>query len=989
MMQNNKSEIAKREEEILDFWNKNKIFENSVEKPAGKEDPEEFSFYDGPPFATGLPHYGHLLQSFVKDAIPRYKTMRGFRVRRQWGWDCHGLPIENIVEKELGVSGRDEIIEKVGVKKFNETCRTKIFEFEQEWKKIIPRIGRWADMENSYKTMDKDFMESEWWAFKTLYEKGLVYEDFRSIHICPRCETTLSQSEVTEGYKDIKDISVTVKFELSASRSQTDADRTQTDADVADAPEEEKVFVLAWTTTPWTLPGNVALAVGADIDYLKVESDGTRYILAKEKLTEVFEGKEYKQIAELKGKELVGKAYAPLFDYYKDEDLEHKENAWKIYSADFVSTEEGTGIVHIAPAFGAEDMELAKKEALPMIQHLDMTGRFKPEVKDFAGLQVKPKDDHQKTDIEIIKYLAGKGLLFAKKKIEHSYPHCWRCDTPLLNYATSSWFVAVEKMKDDLLKNAESIYWYPHHIKRGRWGRWLEGARDWSISRNRFWANTIPVWRCATRDESQTNADTAQAHAEKGCGNEVVIGSIAELEERSGQKVEDLHKDVVDEITFTCEKCGGLMRRVPDVLDTWFNSGSVPYATMHYPFERKGEFEKRNPADFIAEGQDQTRAWFYYQHVLATALFGRNAFKHVITTGIVLAEDGKKMSKKLKNYPDPSYIIDSYGADAMRLYMLGSPVVRADNLAFSEKEVAELARKVFGRLVNVYEFYALYKDEIEHEDSAKSSHVLDRWILARLYQVHKQVTDALDEYALDKATRPIEGFVDDLSTWYLRRSRDRFKGESEQDKKQALETLRFVLRKFSKILAPLAPFHADWLWMRTKRSSDPESVHLSNWCSVKDFDESLLSDMKKTRELVTLALDERKKANIKVRQPLSSLFVNEKDFALADEFLALVKDELNVKRVEKNSMNEKVLLDTEITKELRLEGLARELLRYIQDERKKQGLKPSEPASAKIHAPQDYLDALQAHEDYIKKQASLNELEILLDDSVKVEVYVK
>ncbi len=949
MTQNKKGEIALREEEVLSFWIENKIFEKSVQKPAGKDDPEEFSFYDGPPFATGLPHYGHLLQSFVKDAIPRYKTMQGFRVKRQWGWDCHGLPIENIVEKELGVSGRDEIIEKVGVKKFNETCRTKIFEFEQEWKKIIPRIGRWADMEKSYKTMDKDFMESEWWAFKTLYEKGLVYEDFRSIHICPRCETTLSQSEVTEGYADIKDISVTVKFELK---------------------DEPGTFVLAWTTTPWTLPGNVALAVGADIDYVKVEHDGESYIVAKERVEEVFEGKDYKVLGEFKAKELEGLSYNPLFDYYKDKDFESKANAWKIYSADFVSTEDGTGVVHIAPAFGAEDMELAKEKYLPMIQHVDMTGRFKSEVKDFAGVQVKPKGDHQKTDIEIIKYLAGKELLFSKKKIEHSYPHCWRCDTPLLNYATSSWFVAVEKMKDDLLKNAEPIYWYPHHIKRGRWGRWLEGARDWSISRNRFWANTIPVWRC----ESES------------CDSEVVFGSAKELEERSGQKVDDLHKDVVDEITFTCDDCGGVMRRVPDVLDTWFNSGSVPYATMHYPFENKDEFEKRNPADFIAEGQDQTRAWFYYQHVLATALFGRNAFKNVITTGIVLAEDGKKMSKKLKNYPDPSYIIDSYGADAMRLYMLGSPVVRADNLAFSEKEVAELARKVFGRLVNVYEFYALYKDETEHEDSAKSEHILDRWIVARLYQVHRQMTEALDEYALDKATRPIEGFVDDLSTWYLRRSRDRFKGEDEQDKKQALETLRFVLRKFSKLLAPLAPFHADWLWERTKRSDDSESVHLSNWCSLKDFDEKLLSDMRKTRELVTLALDERKKANIKVRQPLSALFVNEKDFALSEELLELVKDELNVKRVEKKNMDEKVLLDTEITEGLRLEGLARELLRKLQDERKKQGLKPSEPASAKIYAPQDYLDALRAHEDYIKKQASLNCIEVELSDFIEISL---
>ncbi len=964
---NTKGKNAQLEEQVLEFWNKNRIFEKSIEKPAGEENPQEFVFYDGPPFATGLPHYGHLLQSFVKDAIPRYKTMRGFRVERQWGWDCHGLPIENLVEKELGVSGRDEIIEKVGVKKFNQTCRQKIFEFEEEWKKIIPRIGRWADMDNPYKTMDKDYMESEWWAFKTLYEKGLVYEDFRSIHICPRCETTLSQSEVTEGYAEIKDISVTAKFELE---------------------DEPGTYILAWTTTPWTLPGNVALAVGENIDYVRVESEGEQYILAKERLEDIFKDKEYKILEEFKGKELEGRSYKPAFNYYKDKDLENKENIWKVYTADFVSTEEGTGIVHIAPAFGAEDMQLAKEKKLPFIQHVDITGRFKKEVKDFAGMQVKPKDDHQRTDIEIIKYLAHKGLLFAKQKIEHSYPHCWRCDTPLLNYATSSWFVAVEKIKSDLLKNAEPIYWYPHHIKKGRWGNWLEGAKDWSISRNRFWANTIPVWRCSGKP-AQNNADLTRNYAENnGCGNEVVVGSIDELEKYSSTRVDDLHKDVVDDVTWKCEKCGGTMKRIPDVLDTWFNSGSVPYATYHYPFENQEKFEKRNPADFIAEGQDQTRAWFYYQHVLATALFNRNAFKNVITTGIVLAEDGKKMSKKLKNYPDPMYMVDTYGADAIRLYMLGSPAVKADNLAFSEKEVAEISRKTLGRLLNVLEFYKLYEKDLTHLDSKESDNVLDKWIINKLYDTHKKVTDALEEYALDKAVKPLHGFVDDLSTWYLRRSRERFKGEDENAKLEALESLRFVLRKTAKLLAPLAPFHADYLWFNTKRESDPESVHLSNWCSIKQPDETILQKMKTAREIVTLALDLRKTSGIKVRQPLSTLFVSSKlASSLDDDYFEIIADEVNVKKIEVKEI-ESVELDTNITEELKKEGLARDILRAIQQKRKELQLTVDDFVSAKLKVNQEMKEAIDDFEDMIKKNALLTKIDIEVSETDYVEVQI-
>ncbi len=963
-----KTDIAKREEEVLAFWNENKIFEKSVECPAGAcptpDGVREYTFYDGPPFATGAPHYGHLLQSFVKDAVPRYKTMRGYRVKRQWGWDCHGLPIENIVEKELGISGREEVL-KIGIKKFNDTCREKIFEYADIWEKVIPRIGRWADMENAYKTMDTDYMESEWWAFKELYDKGLVYEDYRSIHICPRCETTLSQSEVTEGYKDIKDLSVTVKFELV---------------------DEPNTFVLAWTTTPWTLPGNVALAVGPDIEYVKVESEEEKYILAKKKVEEVFEGKEYKVVEDVKMEDLIGKVYTPPFNYYiEDTSIENKENGWKIYAADFVTDEDGTGVAHEAPAFGADDLALAQSVGLPVIQHVSIDGKVKQEVTDFAGLHVKEKDNHQATDIEIIKYLAHNGLLFDKKKIEHSYPHCWRCDTPLLNYATTSWFVAVEKMKKDLLEYAKGINWSPKHIKEGRWGNWLEGARDWSISRNRFWANTMPVWRCE----------------KEGCDAETVVGSIDELEELSGVRVNDLHKDVVDEVMWKCS-CGGEMRRIPDVLDTWFNSGSVPYSTLHYPFENKEEFEKRMPVDFIAEAQDQTRAWFYYQHVLAGGLFGSRAFNNCIVTGMVLAEDGKKMSKKLQNYPDPMYMIDTYGADAMRLYILSSPVVRTEALNFSEKEVGEVARKIFGRLVNVYEFYALYKDDPVRtdgsgeptsngvNDSDKSEHVLDKWIIARLRQLHGEVTEAMENYELDKATRPFADFVDDLSTWYVRRSRDRYKGEDEGGKREALETTRFVLRKLSKLLAPFAPFHGDWLWQQTKRSGDAESVHLTNWCSSREYDVQVLEEMSEVRKVVSLALDARKEADVKVRQPLASLKFSIFNFQFSknkEQLFSIIADEVNVKEViSDENLDKDVELDLNITPELKEEGDFRELLRGIQAERKKANLKPGDMTKLKITAPKETQELARKYQDEIIKQAFVSEFEFE-DGEFDVEVF--
>lgn len=940
-----KGAIAQNEEEVLAFWNDNDIFKKSVEKDAPEGD---YVFYDGPPFATGTPHYGHLVASAMKDAVPRYWTMRGFRVERQWGWDCHGLPIENIVEKELGTKSKKDI-EEIGVKKFNDLCREKIFTYADVWDAFIPRFGRWADMTDPYRTMDKNYMESEWWAFKTLFDKELIYEDYRSMHICPRCETTLAQSEVAEGYQDIKDLAVTVKFKLK------NPEKIGLEGDV---------YMLAWTTTPWTLPGNVALAVGKDITYINAQAEGHdgQFIMAKN----IIGDDNPTQYSEWKGSELVGLEYEPPFDsYVNDESLKNRENAWKVYAADFVTTDTGTGIAHEAPAFGAEDMELAQQVGLPMIQHVGMDGVIKPQVKELAGLSVKPADDHQSTDVEVIKYLAGKNLLFAKEKYEHSYPHCWRCDTPLINYATSSWFVAVEKIKDQLLAHAENINWSPSHMKQGRWGEWLKGARDWSISRQRFWANTIPVWRCEKCDEQK------------------VFGSAAELEEASGTQVQDLHKDIVDEVTVPCA-CGETMRRVPDVLDTWFNSGSVPFASYHYPFENEKKVDARIPADFIAEGQDQVSKWFYYQHVLGGGLFEGHVFKNVIANGIVLAEDGKKMSKRLQNYPDPQEVIDAYGADAVRLYLLTSPVVRAENLNFAESGVQQLSSKVMGRLTNIYSFYEQYKDTVAHEPSSKSENMLDKWIVARMHEMHAEVTRAMDAYELDRASRPLIEFVDDFSTWYIRRSRDRFKGEDDADKKAALETIRWVLRKYAKACAPCTPFIADWLWLRVRKEDDAESVHLANWCSVKEADTNVLTEMQEARDIVSSALEARAAANLKVRQPLGLLTI-QKD--VASELRQIIADEVNVEQVTVDTqLSEDVSLDTTITPELQKKGDLRELIRAIQDARKKAGLQPGERAAAVVSAPEATLALVTEFEKDIVTQTQVTTTAGATQDELEVVV---
>ena len=922
------------EEEIIKFWDNDKTFEKSVNQ---RDEKNSYVFYDGPPFATGLPHYGHLVGSVMKDIIPRYWTMKGKRVERRWGWDCHGLPIENIVEKELKLNGRDEI-EKYGVDKFNSACHSKVGLYAEEWKKVIHRLARWVDMDNDYKTMDLDFMESAWWVFKSLWSKDLVYEGRKSMHICPRCETTLSNLEVSQEYKDVKDLSLTAKFELV---------------------DEPGTFVLAWTTTPWTLIGNVALAVGSAIEYVKVkyfvaDKDNNeaghfeQYILATQLIEKVFENKQFEIIEKFKGKKLQGKKYKPLFDFYLDKDLPNKENFYKVVTADFVSTDEGTGIVHIAPAFGEDDMLLGQEKDLPFVQHIGMDGIILDGHGQFSGLHVKPEGDIQKTDVEIIKYLAGKGLLFDKKQYEHSYPHCWRCDSPLLNFATTSWFVKVTALKDEMLELAKEIHWIPEHLKNGRFGQWLEGCRDWSISRSRYWGNTMPVWKCDK------------------CGEILVFGSKDELEKESKQKVNDLHKHIVDKVVFNCVKCpstpvpvgtgqassgqAGIMKRIPEVLDCWFESGSMPYGQMHYPFANQEKFEENFPAEFIAEGVDQTRAWFYVLHVLSTALFGKPAYKNVIANGIVLAEDGQKMSKRKNNYPDPMVLINKYGADALRYYLATSPVMKAEDLCFSEKGVDEVYKKVILITQNILNFYTTFVDSasIENKKTIHSENVLDQWIISKLNLLIKETTNSLDDYDLPNAAKPIADFVNELSTWYLRRSRDRFKSESKDERLAAEQTLRFVLEKLSLVMAPFMPLLAEHIWQTIGHKN---SVHLENWPFYDDdaVEKKVLTEMAATRKAVELLLALRDEAGIKVRQPLPVASLNT---MIGLKYFDIIASEVNVKEVvfedqmaemkiekrEKEDGGVKVQLGIEISDELKLEGLLRELTRQINSCRRDAGL---------------------------------------------------
>lgn len=867
-----KQSLPELEKKILRYWEENKIFEKSVEHR--KED-EKFVFFDGPPFANGMPHYGHILATALKDAVTRYWTMKGYYVPRTNGWDCHGLPVEYEIEKELELEGRKDIV-KYGVENFNTKCRESVFKYTKEWETLLKRVGRWVDFSKSYATLNNEYMESIWWVFKQIWDKGLVYSGHKSMHVCPRCETALSNFEVSQGYKDVTDLSVIAKFKLGE------------DAIKALGLKEKEVYALAWTTTPWTLIGNVALAFGPDIKYVLVaakndEGKQETYILAEDLCESVFGDKEFVVIKEVKIKKIEGLTYEPLFHYY--EDLPGKIYTFQF--ADFVTTEDGTGIVHIAPMFGEDDYNLGKEKETAMIQHVNMDGTFKEEVKDFAGKFVKGQD------LNIAIHLHEKELLFKKQNYKHSYPHCWRCDTPLLNYSTRSLFIKVTDIKNRLIENNKKIHWQPEHIRDGRFGKWLEGARDWAISRNRFWGCAIPVWEC-------------------GCGKQICVGSVKELREYSGGKLPerdgelDLHKPYIDEISFKCPECDSEMNRIPDVLDCWFESGAMPYAHLHYPFKNKEEFENNFPADFIAEGLDQTRGWFYTLHVISTILFNKPAFKNVIVNGIMLAADGEKLSKRKKNYPDPDELFSEKGVDSLRYFLYSSPVALADDVRFSDAHIEEIVKKFTLTLWNTYSFFVTYAnidkwEPLDKTENFKPENQLDRWMLSELNNLIKEVTEQMDDYNLAKATRPMQDFLENLSNWYVRRSRRRFwKSENDDDKNQAYQTLYIVLVQFSKLIAPFMPYIADEIY---KNLTGKESVHLEDWPTVnkKFIDEDLNEEIRLLRTIVNLGHSVRAKAKIKVRQPLEGVKVALPE-GIDEELLHSQKDvileELNVKNLE-------------------------------------------------------------------------------------------
>ncbi|WP_144119398.1 isoleucine--tRNA ligase [Catellatospora sichuanensis] len=841
------------ERRVLDYWAADKTFAASVEqRDAGAKGSNEFVFYDGPPFANGLPHYGHLLTGYVKDVVPRYQTMRGRRVERRFGWDTHGMPAEVEAEKQLGITTKAEILD-MGLAEFNEACRSSVLRYTNDWERYVTRQARWVDFANDYKTLDLDYMESVMWAFKTLHDKGLVYEGFRVLAYCWRCETPLSNTEtrMDDVYKDRQDPTLAVKFQLDSG---------------------EKVAV--WTTTPWTLPSNLALAVGPDIDYAVMEKDGEKLLLGAARLgyyAKELEG--YEQTGTVKGADLVGKRYTPLFPYLR----EHAgENAYQVLGADFVTTEDGTGVVHLAPAFGEDDQNTCNAAGIPTVVTVDERARFTALVPAYEGQQVFD------TNKAIIRELKDRGVVLRHETYTHSYPHCWRCDTPLVYKAVSSWFVKVTAFRDRMVELNQQISWTPEHVKDGSFGKWLSNARDWSISRNRFWGSPIPVW--VSDDPNYPRTD--------------VYGSLAQLEEDFGVKVTDLHRPYVDELTRPNpdDPTGNsTMRRVPEVLDCWFESGSMPFAQVHYPFENTEWFENHYPGDFIVEYIGQTRGWFYTMHVLATALFDRPAFRSCVSHGILQGSDGRKMSKSLRNYPDVYEMFDRYGADAMRWMLMSSPVLRGGDMAVNESGIRDSVRQVLLPLWNVYYFFTLYANAAGHTARPRtdSTHVLDRYVLAKTRELVETTTAQLDAYDLSAACAGVRTYLDALTNWYVRRSRDRFwAGDAD-----AFDTLYTVLETVARVVAPLAPLTAEEIW---RGLTGERSAHLADWpdAAVLPADHDLVATMDRVREVCSAALSLRKAKGLRVRLPLSSLTVATPDASALRGFAELIADEVNVKSVE-------------------------------------------------------------------------------------------
>lgn len=1017
------------EHEVLNYWNENKTFEKSVEQQKGKP---EYIFYDGPPFATGLPHYGHLLAGTIKDVIPRYQTMIGSYVERTFGWDCHGLPVEYEMEKELNLSGKKEI-ETYGIDKFNEACRGIVLRYTKEWETVVHRMGRWVDFNNGYRTMDVNYMESIWWVFKQLWDKGLIYEGYKILPYCPRCSTPLSNFEANQGYAEVSDPAITIAFQSN---------------------DEPNLYYLAWTTTPWTLPSNMALVVGPEIDYVKVKDGDRFYVIAEARLGAYYKDEKPEIVEKFKGSALYGKTYTPLFPYFAEL---AEEGAFKIITAQFVSVEDGTGIVHCATGFGEDDAAAGKEHNVPEVCPIDEECRFTSQVPDYAGRYVKDVDK------DIIRRLKDEGKLIHRDNIKHNYPHCWRDDSPLIYRAISTWFVKIDQLKEKMLKANSQINWMPEHLKDGRFGKWLENARDWAISRNRYWGCPLPIWR---------NKET---------GEMICVGSVAELEKLTGKKVSDIHKHFVDDLEIPSPTGRGVLKRVPEVLDCWFESGAMPYAQRHYPFEQKEHFEATFPANFIAEGLDQTRGWFYTLVVLGAALFDKPAFKNVIVNGLVLAEDGQKMSKRKKNYPDPTYIIETYGADALRLFLLGSQVVRAEDLKFSEEGIKDVMRSVILPIWNSYSFFVTYARVDKWEPAkgeaappANPAHPLDRWILSSLFEMVDEIRESMDSYNLQRAANRFEKFVEDLTNWYIRRSRRRFwKSQNDSDKEDAYQTLHYVLLTFAKTAAPFIPFITEEIYRNLKTAEMPDSVHL---CSFPAGDKSrrdvyLENQMDNTMTAVSLGRFLRTQHSMKVRQPLRKAIIvvhSEEVAKMLKETSDIISEELNVKEILFQSDEEKlvtfkvkanfktlgpklgksmkdvansiasfdsaqiktilaggsvsvplsggetfevsaddviiqreekegmtvatekgitVALDTVLDDALKCEGFAREFVSRVQNMRKEMGLEVSDRIEINYSIPQEYLSALKAHGDYICNETLTVALkENKLEDAVKTDV---